>query len=249
MPKALIIDDEPPACEALRALLADHPHIAITGEAGTMTEGRAVLAGNDYDLVFLDVQLRGGSGFDLVPHVRPRARIIFVTSYDQHALRAFEVNALDFLLKPVAPERLERTLQRVAEMASSEEPAVEPALPVFAPQDLVHLKLNAHSTRFVALAQIAAVRSCENYSEVHLADSSRHFVRHTMKAWEERLPRTHFARVHRNVIIGLTHYRGVDYVPEGTSRLHLAGVLEPLPASYRYWPECCARLAALGIPQ
>lgn len=245
--RALLIDDEPPACDTMRALLADHPQVTVVGEAGTMDEAQARLARPDYDVVFLDVQLRGGSGFDLVPCVRAGARIVFVTSYDQHALRAFEVNALDFLLKPVAPERLALSLQRLAE--SAPEASVEPALPPLTPRDLVHLKLNAHSTRFVALAQIAAVRSCENYSEVHLADSSRHFVRHTMKAWEERLPATHFVRVHRNVILGLKHYRGADYVPEGTSLLHVAGIAEPLPASYRYWPELCARLAALGIRQ
>jgi two-component system LytT family response regulator len=244
--RALLIDDEPPACETMRALLADHPDVRVVGEAGTMDEARTRLAQPDYDLVFLDVQLRGGTGFDLVPLVRPGARIVFVTSYDKHALRAFEVNALDFLLKPVAPERLAQSLQRAAELPRDDN-ADDPPLPTLTPRDLVHLKLNAHSTRFVALAQIAAVRSCENYSEVHLVDSTRHFVRHTMKAWEERLPSTHFARVHRNVIVGLTHYRGADYVPEGTSHLHVVGVPEPLPASYRYWSEFRARLEALGI--
>src|SRR5687768_13743068 len=98
MPRALIIDDEPLACLDLRVRLMAHPEIVVTGEAGTLAEGRTALARDTYDVVFLDVQLRGGTGFDLVPYVRPNARIVFVTGYDRFALRAFEVNALDYLL-------------------------------------------------------------------------------------------------------------------------------------------------------
>src|SRR4051812_3009110 len=105
MPRALLIDDEALARDALRVLLEGHPEVKIAGTAATVGQGRTLLARDDYDIVFLDIQLRGGSGFDLVPHVRPGAQIIFVTAHDEHALRAFEVNALDYLLKPVRPER------------------------------------------------------------------------------------------------------------------------------------------------
>src|SRR4051812_48452693 len=101
MPNALIIDDEPPARTVLRALLAAHAGTTIIGEAGTMRAARELLEEADYSLVFLDIQLRGGSGFDLVPLVRAGAAVIFVTAHDEHALRAFEVNAIDYLLKPV----------------------------------------------------------------------------------------------------------------------------------------------------
>jgi two-component system LytT family response regulator len=138
--RALIIDDEPPACEALRALLADHASVVIVGELGTMAAARACLTADDYDLVFLDIQLRGGSGFDLVPLVRAEARIVFVTAYDQHALRAFEVNALDYLVKPVAPARLAAALARLAAPTPAASPP--PARPWLI-DDRVLLKLGA----------------------------------------------------------------------------------------------------------
>src|SRR5688572_22135523 len=110
--RALLIDDEPPARIVLRTLLAPHP-VEIVGEAGTLRAARELLARHDYTLVFLDIQLRGGTGFDLVPAVRPGAEIVFVTAHDEHALRAFEVNALDYLLKPIKPERLAASITRL----------------------------------------------------------------------------------------------------------------------------------------
>ena len=114
MPRALLIDDEELAREELRRLLSAHPDVEIVGEADEVPAGRTRLAVADYDLVLLDIQLAGGSGFDLVPHVAPSARIIFVTAHNEFAIRAFEVNALDYLLKPVSPTRLAASLARLA---------------------------------------------------------------------------------------------------------------------------------------
>lgn len=244
MLRALIIDDEPPACEALRALLVDHSSVAIMGEAGTMAEARARLAATDYDLVFLDIQLRGGSGFDLVPLVRTGARIIFVTAYDQHALRAFEVNALDYLVKPVAPARLAAALARLGAL-----PPTVPAMPSrpWLIDDRVLLKLGAGHERFVCLADIRCVASNENYSELRVGAAGEHLlVRQTMKAWEEQLPPEQFVRVHRQMIVNVAHALRLERVSEATSRLYLAGVAEPVSVSYRYVAALRARLPELS---
>lgn len=237
--RALIIDDGPPACDILRALLADHPTVHIVGEVGTVTAARARLAQPDYDLVFLDVQLRGGTGFDLVPHVRPGARIIFVTAYDAHALRAFEVNALDYLVKPVA-------LARLVAPASSAPPP--PARPLRI-DDRVLLKLGAGQERFVSLNEIRCVASNENYSELRVgASGERLLVRQTMKAWEDLLPPAQFVRVHRQMIVNVAHVVRLGRVSEATSLLHLDGVGDPVPASYRYAGALRAALSAARRP-
>jgi two-component system, LytTR family, response regulator len=106
MLRTLIIDDEPLACRHLQKLIARDPRLTPVGEANTFEQARARLAADDYDLVLLDIQLRGGSGFDLVADVRAGARIIFVTAFNQHEARAAEANAVDYLLKPVTAERL-----------------------------------------------------------------------------------------------------------------------------------------------
>jgi len=243
--KAVIIDDEAPARAALRGLLRDHPDIVLVGEAETIEEGVRRLAADDYDLVFLDVQLRGGTGFDLAPFVRPEARIIFITASDQYAVRAFEVNALDYLIKPVRPQRLEQALRRVAGLGSNP-PLPEVPAPALTPRDFVYLRIGNGASRFVALADLALIGSNENYSEAHLADGTRLLVRRTMKAWEDALPSTHFVRVHRTAIINLARYRGADRQSYETTLLRVEGLAEPVRASFRYLPELRERLGALG---
>jgi two-component system LytT family response regulator len=239
--RTLIIDDEPPARAALRGLLRAHVDFVLAGEADTLAEAKKRLAVHDYDLVLLDIQLRGGTGFDLLPCVWPEARIIFVTACDQHAVRAFEVNALDYLIKPVRPERLADALRRLAPS-----PSAKP-WPALAPNDLVHVKLGNGTTRLIALPEIAMIEACENYSEVHLGDGTRLLVRRTMKTWEDTLPASHFVRVHRGTIINLSRYRGADRESYETTLLRLEGLAEPVRASFRYLPELRMRLVALGL--
>jgi len=238
MTRALLIDDEPAGRDALRALLAAHPAVSIAGEAGTLAEARALLAAGRYDLVFLDIQLRGGTGFDLVPCVRIGARVIFVTAYDRHALRAFEVNALDYLLKPVAPERLRTALARLAQPAA---PAPESPM-TLEDEDRVLLKLGAGSERFVRLGEIRCIASNENYTEVTVAAGERLLVRRTLQSWEDRLPPAQFVRVHRQTIVNVSHARGLARVTESVYHLALDGIPAPVHVSHRYLPALRERL-------
>jgi len=258
MTRALLIDDEPPACDILRTLLADHPAITIVAEAGTLQSACTALARDDYDLVFLDIQLRGGTGFDLVPHVRPGARIVFVTAYDQHALRAFQVNALDYLLKPVDPARLAESLRRIAAPSAAgaalpgrPPPPLAPTdrpPPPLAPTDRVLVKLGAGTERFIPLADIRTIGSAENYSELLVGpDGERLFVRKTMKSWEELLPAAQFVRVHRRTIVNIAHVRDLERMSEATVHLRVDGLAEPVPASYRYLSDL-RRALALRLP-
>jgi two-component system LytT family response regulator len=245
--KVLLIDDEAPARAALRGLLRNHPEIVVAGEAGKLADAARLLEVGDYDIVFLDVQLRGGTGFDLLPLVRPGARTIFVTAFEHFAVRAFEVNALDYLVKPVRPERLAAALCRpMAQPAAAAATPPPPAMLV--PEDLVHLKIGNGATRFVALAEVALIEAEENYSTVHLAGGQRLIVRRTMKSWEQQLPATHFVRVHRGAIINLARYRGSDRESAETTLLHLEGLPTAVRASFRYLPDLRDRLAALGRP-
>ncbi len=241
MIRALLIDDEPPACAILRTLLADHPTITVTGEAGTLATARAQLDSADYDLVFLDIQLRGGNGFDLVPLVLPGARIIFVTAHDAHAVRAFEVNALDYLLKPVAPERLTAALQRLATSAPQ---LTDPptSTPSFIDSDRVYLKSDRHA-RFVPLIELSAIVASDNYTEVHVADGARFLVRRTLKSWEAVLPAASFLRVHRQILVNLAQIERIERPDADTPALHLRGLRQPVICSHRLSPELRRRLS------
>jgi len=256
MVRALIIDDEELAREELRRLLGVHPEITIVGEADEVPAARVRLATADYDLVLLDIQLAGGSGFDLVPHVAPSARIIFITAHNEFAVRAFEVNALDYLLKPVSSSRLAASLGRLvlaaaANVAAASEPQPEPEpaerpLGSLAAGDRVFLK-NDRGARFVALADLAAVFSCDNYSEVFVADGSHFLVRRSLKTWETALPAGHFVRVHRQALVNLAQIERVESANGDTPALWLRGLKQAVACSHRLSPELRRRLQVGGV--
>jgi two-component system, LytTR family, response regulator len=236
MVRTLIIDDEPAARAELRWLLSAHTGYEIVGEAATFTAARTRLARADYHLVFLDIQLVGGCGFDLVPHVAREARMIFVTAFDAFALRAFEVNALDYLLKPVSTERFAASLSR-----AHATPATANSNSSFRADDTVLVHTDA-GDRFVPLAQISAVFSNENYSDVQLRSGERFLTRRTMKAWEDLLPREQFLRVHRQSLVNIGCIESHRRDSRETGELRVAGARDVVPVSRSYLVELEARL-------
>ncbi|MDI1248139.1 MAG: LytTR family DNA-binding domain-containing protein [Lacunisphaera sp.] len=241
MIRTLLIEDEPASRAILRRMLAAHPDIRLAGEAASLPAARTLLARDNYDLVFLDIQLVGGSGFDLVPLVRREARIIFVTAHNQHALRAFEVNALDYLTKPVRAWRLADSLRRLTARPAEPHPATTSPL---ADEDLVLLKSGAHQ-RLVAVHDIIAVETQENYSLVRLADGSRELVRRSLQDWVARLPARCFLRVHRTTLVNLKQVTGYRRTAPKSVSLHVAGLRRLVPVSRDRWAEVQRRLPAL----
>jgi two-component system, LytTR family, response regulator len=244
MLNALLIDDEPLAREEFRRLLAAHAEIGIVGEAATLPEARPLLQRDNYDVVFLDIQLRGGTGFDLVPDVRLAARIVFVTAYDRFALRAFEVNALDYLMKPVRPDRLAAAVQRLLAPVTDSAARMDSELPL-GPDDCVYLK-NDTKARLVPIDLISAIFSNENYSDVQLRTGERFLTRRTMKAWERTLPASHFMRVHRQALVNLACIERQRRDTRETAELNVLGAREPVPVSRSYLGDLEARLTARG---
>lgn len=243
--RVLLIDDEADARAELRWLLSSHPAYTIVGEAATFAAARRLLRAGGYDLVFLDIQLFGGIGFDLVPDVAPPARVIFVTAYDRHALRAFEVNALDYLLKPVAPERFAAALARLAS-PGSQPSALGSQLPSptpFRADDTVLVHTDT-GDRFLPLTHIAAIFSNENYSDVHLRTHERFLTRRTLKSWEDTLPAANFRRVHRQALVNLAHIASHRRDTRETAELRVTGVPNPVPVSRAYLSDLRALLEA-----
>ena len=249
MLRTLLIDDEPGARAELRWLLEAHPGHPVVGEAATFTQAQQLLTTADYDLVLLDIQLLGGTGLDLIPYVSPRARVIFITAYDQHAVRAFELNALDYLLTPASTARFAADLARLTPPSAPNSqhtapPPAAPAPPTARLDDQILLKLDGATARFVRLADIRAIAASENYTEVTLGIGEKLFVRRTMKSWEDLLPPADFGRVHRTVIVALGHIDRIVRLNRATLEVYLRGQRDPLPVSYRLAPDLRARLGA-----
>jgi two-component system LytT family response regulator len=239
MAQAVLIDDDVAARERLRELLRAHS-VNVVGESGQLTEACRLLARSDYNLVFIDVELRGGIGFNILTQIRPEARVVFVTAHERFAVRAFEANALDYLLKPVQAPRLAASLARFA--------AVRPApCRSFTIDDSVFVKIDAGAMRFVRLRDLAAIFSSENYTELHLADSTKLVVRRTLKAWEQQLPASEFMRVHRTAIVNLRAVRRSAHHDREITHLYVVGrAEEPVRARRELWSEIERRLDTIN---
>lgn len=242
MLRVLIVEDDPLASQLLAGLLQCREDVVVLAVVAEFDAAQERLEQGDYDLVFLDIHLHHRDGFDLVPHVARSARIVFITGYEQHALRAFAVNALDYIVKPITAARLAAALERAHE--SSALPAGSRRLQ---PTDRIFLRGAATGGFFTQLEDIALVRSSENYSEVVLVSGDRTIVRRTMQAWEAVLPLDPFVRVHRTAIVNLRCVERVEHPAGETRKLRLRGFAKPVPVSRRSWADLRTRLAAASI--
>lgn len=237
MLRALIVDDERLARVALRSLLEERGDVEVVGEADGVAAARQRLAELKPDVVFLDVQMPGGSGFDLFAGgLTPK--VIFCTAYEQHAVRAFEVNALDYLVKPVSPEQVDRALRRLQGPA---DPKAEDAAGPLLLDDLVALR-EAHALRFAPARDITYILAADDYSEVHLASGKLALVDVTLRRWEARLPARDFVRIHRSTLVNLHHVERVEYADERWVVV-LQRDAGTLPVSRRIGRELLDRLA------
>lgn len=231
---AIIIDDEPMVRQDLKEMLNAHPEIRVVCESGTISEAREQLLTRDLDVVFLDVQLRGGTGFDLVPFIHPRLEIIFVTAFDEYAIRAFEINALDYLLKPVNRDRLCRSIRRLLnQTAGADRNGFGNTADSLRPDDriLIH---SDDDRRFVSPNDITLITSIGgNYIVVSLNDGTRLTCRQTLKEWERILSTAGFARVHHATIVNLDRIRRIESLPGGACRLYLSRRKDPVEVSRR----------------
>ena len=225
---ALIVDDERLARQELRTLLALHPEVEVRGEAASVDEAARQLAREQPDVIFLDIQMPGESGFDLFARAPVAARVVFVTAHDDHALRAFEVNALDYLLKPVAPARLAATIARLQEDAGADRPARRLEF-----GDFVFLPVDGRS-RFLRVNQIVSIAAAGDATVVSTADGLRGRVPRSLKSWEERLPPKQFVRIHREALVNLQFVERIEEWSHEAYQVHLRGQPSPLTLSRRY---------------
>ena len=213
--RALLVDDEQLARQRVRLLLGEEPDVEVIGESGDGFEAVDQIQATKPDLVFLDVQMPDMDGFEVLRRV-PQALlpvVIFTTAYDQHALRAFEVNALDYLLKPFKPTRFKEAVQRARDLIANKHAGVAVgrargllALLGQTPAPAGQLTRLAVKTpgkvTFVELDQIQAIEAAGKYAVVHVGKEN-HVLRETMSSLESHLPPQRFLRISRSVIVNI----------------------------------------------
>lgn len=242
--RTLIVDDEPLARDRLRTMLGTIAGIALAGECSNGTDAIATIRREKPDLVFLDVQMPGCDGLQVVEEIdaRERPAVIFVTAHDRFAVDAFTVQAVDYLLKPFDLERLTLAVQRAQEHLQARRAgdlgARLEALLAHAPAgerkpERLTVKADGRVV-FLKPGEIVWVEAADNYVVLHLASNERLMVRETMSALEERLGSVHFARVNRSAIVNLHEVKELQPTLHGDYTVVLRdGTKVPLSRSLR----------------
>ena len=208
--KAMIIDDEPPARRELRRLLTGFPWVEIVGEAGNVDQAVETVEALTPELLFLDIQMPGGSGFDVLTRLDDVPQVIFTTAYDEHAVRAFKVDALDYLLKPIEPARLAEALSRVKSSHAARTPRPDAILEQIFVRD-------GDRCWFVPLREVRLLSSEGNYIRLSWG-KLQPLLGRALAALEQRLDPNRFFRANRRQIINLDFIESVELGLNG--RLH-----------------------------
>jgi DNA-binding LytR/AlgR family response regulator len=232
--RVLVVDDEAPARDELAYLLTEDPRVGSVRCAGSASLALKVLTDEPVDVVFCDIKMPGLDGMELariVSRFVERPRIVFVTAYDDHAVDAFEMQATDYLMKPVRAARVAEAVRRVVQSGSTD--------PSSADDETIRVEL-AGVIRFVRRSQVRYVEAQGDYARLHTAGES-HLVRTPLSVLEERWAAVGFVRIHRSTLVCLAHVEEVRSV-DGRMSVVLGG--DELPVSRRHTRELRDRLSA-----
>lgn len=208
--RALIIDDERLARKELTNLLQEFQEIEIIGEAANAEEAQEKISSLKPDLLFLDIQMPGKTGFELLEDLEAVPEVVFTTAYDEYALKAFDFNALDYLLKPIEPNRLKETVQKL--LAKEKKDKAELLEQVdekkLGPQDRVFVK-DSDKCWFVKLENVRLFESDGNYIKIYF-DNQKPMIHKSLNALDEKLDDRFFFRASRKHVINLTWVESIE---------------------------------------
>jgi two-component system LytT family response regulator len=218
--KVIIVDDERLARSELNKLLKDFPEVEVIAEASNADEAIGKIEELNPDLIFLDIQMPGKTGFDLLEELHKAPHVIFTTAYDEYALKAFQVNALDYLLKPIDTLRLSEAIQKL-KIAEEKEGLLNNIRNILTDKDQVFVK-DGEKCWFVKLSEIRLFESVGNYARVFFANN-KPLILKSLNALEERLDQKVFFRANRKHIVNLNHIEKVEPYFNGGLLIELKG--------------------------
>jgi two-component system LytT family response regulator len=230
--RALVVDDEPLARDDLLRELSSRSDVVVTGCAEDVDAARRLMRDAAPQLVFLDIELADRCGLELLAGAPPELCTIVVSAFEHYALRAFDAQVCDYLLKPVQAPRLAQALQRVR--ASLQEPPCAESATALGYDDCLFITALDGGAHVVPVERIAAVAADGDYSRILTCDGAQLRVRKPLRDWEARLPAQAFARIHRATLVNLRRVQRVDAWLDRCFRVFLDGLPRPLTMSRRH---------------
>jgi two-component system LytT family response regulator len=212
--RVIVIDDERLAREEVKRALMGYRDFELVGEAANADEAREQIEAADPDLIFLDIQMPEQNGFDLLESLDKAPEVVFTTAFDQYAVQAFEINALDYLVKPMRAERFEMAIEKVRKkwMGTIENKRLSTEHQVF-------IK-DGNKCHFLKLKDVYLIESMDNYAALYY-DNKKTYIKRSLNQLEEKLDGSVFFRINRAQIINTSYIKQIDPMPKGTLRISL----------------------------
>ena len=225
MLRVVLCDDERLALQRLHQLIAPHPNFQIVGEANTKAAAIKLIRKERPDALFLDVQMPGATGFDLLKALHPPPKTVMVTAYAKYALQAFDLEAIDYLIKPVAPQRFAQALHRLVTACTKK--TVISKTP-YSLQDRICLR-TPHQSMVVPIDSIPLLQADGDFTRIHIPNSAPLMICQPLGSYEKILPFPPFARIDRSHIINLNHITRLERKSRDEANLVLEGVNDKIP--------------------
>jgi len=233
MLRVILVDDESLARQAMRELLNAEPTVSIEGEAASMPAARDLIAETKPDAMFLDIKMPGKGGFELLQSLAHQPKVIFVTAYSQYAVQAFDVDAVDYLLKPVRPERLSSAVQRLR-VACGKMPEGE-ALPTpYLNDDRISLRTPGR-TLMASLSEICALEADGDFTRVYVAGEQALMICQTLRTYEQSLPSPPFLRLDRSLMLNVKRIAKIEHLSRDETRIFLTGATRSFSVGRKAW--------------
>jgi two-component system LytT family response regulator len=234
--KSVVVDDVDMMRITLKKVLDGFPNIEIVGEASDYESARQVINDTKPDLVFLDIDLNGLTSIDLLNEITCDPKIIFITSHPDFAIKAFELNAVDYILKPISADRLRRAIERVTELSPEVNVStmMDETQERFKPDQTILLNFDGKLT-FIKVQDINFIEAFGNYTKIHMNDGKLSITYNSIKNWDNRLPSDVFIQIHRSTIVNLLNVGKIEKWTNDTGRLFLNGIEKPFEISRSYF--------------
>jgi len=239
--KALIIEDDAASITLLKEFLKDFSYINLLGVASNIKDAESLIKQHDkVDLIFMDIDLKGANSLDLIKHVDPKTKVLFITAFPDFAVKAFEFNTIDYIVKPISFDRLKKALSRLNIFEEEDQASVDVEMggsknsTRFTIDNMVLMNID-NEMKFIKIKDINFIEAKGNYTLVGLNDGSSFTTYGLIKLWEDKLPADDFFRVHRSTIVNLHNVIKIERGTYDTGILYLKGVPQPFEVSRNYF--------------